>query len=35
MPGPTSEWIVYWHFISLAVGFIGVIVLVTGILRRH
>ncbi|WP_018118202.1 hypothetical protein [Corynebacterium mastitidis] len=35
MPGPTSEWILYWAYISLAVGFIGVIVLVTGILRRR
>ncbi|MEJ4099129.1 hypothetical protein V5S96_01970 [Corynebacterium mastitidis] len=34
MPGPTSEWILSWAYISLAVGFIGVIVLVTGILRR-
>ncbi|WPF66213.1 MULTISPECIES: hypothetical protein [unclassified Corynebacterium] len=34
MPGPTPEWIMYWHYASWAAGLVGAVLLVMGIIRR-
>ncbi|KQB87126.1 hypothetical protein Clow_00174 [Corynebacterium lowii] len=35
MPGPTSEWILYWHGLSLLVLLLGVVLLCVGFIRRR
>lgn len=33
MPGPTPEWIMYWHYASWAAGVVGLVLLVVGVVR--
>ncbi|KQB84604.1 hypothetical protein Cocul_01412 [Corynebacterium oculi] len=35
MPGPTPEWIMYWHYASWAAGVVGMVLLLVGVIRRR